>query len=262
MTQGLLSGAPVRRIHLQHHTDQILRIFRDALPIRVVEGVGARADLRQDLRIGVTEKGRIPAKHHVGDDAETPNVAHVIVLARQNLRRDVVRSAGLCRQDLAFVELARQAKVDDLQQTLLDGILRQEEEVLRFQVAMADMVLVHVVDSLDHLLHERGRLHLREVPSLNDSVEQLASCAQLHDQVDDATIFEGLVQLDDVWMVHHLHEGNLLLEPLYVFHLLLGNRLDSSAGPSLLALSLGHRPVGALSELLLVDVVHVLNPLV
>ena len=49
-----------------------------------------------------------------------------------------------------------------------------EEEVLRLQVAVHDAVVVQVVDAAEHLLHDDRALQLREVPSRDDLVEQLA----------------------------------------------------------------------------------------
>ena len=49
---------------------------------------------------------------------------------------------------------------------------------------MSDLVLVHVIDGTDDLLHEDRRLHLREVTRLDDPIEELATVAELHDEVD------------------------------------------------------------------------------
>lgn len=57
---------------------------------------------------------------------------------------------------------------------------RQEEEILGFQIPVADLSLVHVENCAQHLLHDDGRILLSELTHFDDSIEQLTSCAQLH----------------------------------------------------------------------------------
>mmetsp|Transcript_15708 Transcript_15708/g.41633 ORF Transcript_15708/g.41633 Transcript_15708/m.41633 type:complete len:289 (+) Transcript_15708:425-1291(+) len=226
--QGLLGSVAVTGVHLQEHADQNLGILRNVLPIRGIEGKVAQTHLRKHLGIGLAEEGRVATEHHVHDDADAPHVTELVVLASKHLRGHVVGCAGLCGQHLAGLERAGQAEVDDLDQVLLNGLLRHEEKVLGFEVAVAHVVLVHVVEGPHDLLHQDGGLHLREMARLDDAVEKLAARGELHDQVDVAVVLEGLVELDDVRVVHHLHDGDLLLEPVDVFHLRLGDGLDGT----------------------------------
>mmetsp|Transcript_67453 Transcript_67453/g.146974 ORF Transcript_67453/g.146974 Transcript_67453/m.146974 type:complete len:230 (-) Transcript_67453:306-995(-) len=226
MVQSLLGSVAVARVHLQQHADKILCVLRDVLPICSVEGEVPKAHLGQHIGVGLAEEGRVATQHHVHDHAAAPEVAQLVVLPREHLWRYVVRRASLCVKDLVRVELARQAKVDDLEQIFLDSFLGHEEEVLWLQVPMADVVLVHVIDGANYLVHQDGSLNLSEVARLDDAVEELPSSSQLHDQVDVTMVLEGLEELDNVRVIHHLHDSNLLLEAINVLHLCLGDRLD------------------------------------
>mmetsp|Transcript_104626 Transcript_104626/g.272328 ORF Transcript_104626/g.272328 Transcript_104626/m.272328 type:complete len:458 (-) Transcript_104626:231-1604(-) len=246
VVQGLLRSVAVTRVHLQEHADQNLGILRDVLPIRGIEGKIAQTHLRKHLGIGLAEEGRVAAEHDVHDHADAPHVAELVVLPGENLRGHIVGCASLRGQHLASLELAGQTEVDDLDQILLNGLLGHEQEVLGLQVAVAHVIFVHVVERPDDLLHEDGGLDLREVPRLDDAVEELAARGELHDQINVAVVLEGLVEFDDVGVVHHFHDGDLLLEAVDVLHLRLGDGLAGPNGARGLVLRLGHGAIGAL----------------
>mmetsp|Transcript_22175 Transcript_22175/g.48492 ORF Transcript_22175/g.48492 Transcript_22175/m.48492 type:complete len:248 (+) Transcript_22175:770-1513(+) len=226
MIEGLLGSVAFPMIHLQQHANEVLRVLRDVLPVRGVEREGAQSHFRQDLGIGLAEEWGIAAEHDVHDDADAPHVAELIVLARQDLRRHVVRRAGLRLEKLAWFELARKTEIDDFEEILLDGVLGHEQEIFRFEISVANMVLVHVVDGSDDLLHEDGGLNLGEVSRFDDSIEELTTSRKFHYEIYVSVILERLVEFDDVGMIHHLHDGNFLLEAVDVLHLCLGDRLD------------------------------------
>mmetsp|Transcript_98942 Transcript_98942/g.121128 ORF Transcript_98942/g.121128 Transcript_98942/m.121128 type:complete len:466 (+) Transcript_98942:305-1702(+) len=257
MIQGLLSGVTIFRVHLQQVADQGFGILRNVLPICGVEVEVAQTHLGQHLRVGVTEEGWVATQQDVHDHTAAPQVAQLVVVAGQHLRGHVVRSAGFGGQKLARRELARKAEVDDLQKVLLNGVLGHEEEILRFQITMAHLILVHVVDGTNDLLHQNGRLHFREVARLDDPVKELSARAELHDQIDVPVIFKRLKELDDVWVVHHLHDGNLLLEALQILHLRLGDGLHSTDGLGGDIGCFAHRSIGSFTQLLLVQLVVV-----
>mmetsp|Transcript_88776 Transcript_88776/g.286900 ORF Transcript_88776/g.286900 Transcript_88776/m.286900 type:complete len:318 (-) Transcript_88776:65-1018(-) len=260
MPEGLLSRVALCRIQFNQTSDQVLRVLGYVLPIRRIEAELAKSDLAQHLGIRVAEERRVATEHDIHYDAHAPEIGELVILALQHLRSDVVRRASLRLHVLAFMELAGQAEVDDFQRALIDAIFVLKEEVLGFQISVADVGFMHVVDGFDDLLHQSSSLHLREVTTLDDSVKELTARAQLHDQINVPVILERLVQLDDVRVVHHLHDGNLQLEPLHILHRCLGDGLDGPlAAPGLgrLGRALADGAVGALTELPLVNVVAV-----
>mmetsp|Transcript_8889 Transcript_8889/g.22400 ORF Transcript_8889/g.22400 Transcript_8889/m.22400 type:complete len:241 (-) Transcript_8889:309-1031(-) len=240
MLQGLLCSEAVAWVHLQEHSNQCLGVLGDVLPIGCIERKVPQAHLRKDLGVGFSKERRVAAEQNVHDDSDAPQITELIVLSSKHLRCNIIWSTCLCRQHLISLELAREAKVNDLKQVFFNRFLCHEEEIFRFQVAVAHVVLMHVIDGADDLLHKHGGLHLSEMACLNDPVEQLASNSELHDQVDVAVVIETLIQLDDVGVVHHLHDVNLLLEAIQVLHLRLRDRLASPNRSEHLVLCLAH----------------------
>mmetsp|Transcript_88878 Transcript_88878/g.251984 ORF Transcript_88878/g.251984 Transcript_88878/m.251984 type:complete len:349 (-) Transcript_88878:26-1072(-) len=202
VAQRLLRGVPLFGVHLQEVADEALRVVGDTLPIGRVEGEVPQSHLGQHFRVSLTVKRWVPAKHDVHDDPAAPQVARVVVPAAEHLRSDVVGRAGLrCKLDV-WRDHAGEAEVDDLQDVRIDTLLlRLEEEVLRLQVAVADPVLVHVVDGTNHLLHDDRDLGLLEVALRDDVIEELAAAAKLHDQVYVLGVHESLVELDNARVV-------------------------------------------------------------
>jgi len=70
-------------------------------------------------------------------------------------------------------------------------------------------------------------------------------------------VFERLVKLDDVRVVHDLHDGNFLFEAVDVLHLPLGNGFDCTCHTCRLVVTFAHCSIGTLTELLLVDVIEI-----
>mmetsp|Transcript_131636 Transcript_131636/g.366847 ORF Transcript_131636/g.366847 Transcript_131636/m.366847 type:complete len:618 (-) Transcript_131636:115-1968(-) len=260
VVQGLLGRVAVPRVHLQHHADQILRILRDVLPVCSVERKVAQAYLGEHLGVSLAKEGWVATQHHIHDDAATPYVAELVVLAREHLGRNVIWRARLCRQHLAFLELAREAEIDDLEDVLLDGVLRCEQEVLGLEITVADVQLVHVVDRSQHLLHDDGRLALLEVALLYDAVEELPAGAELRHQVVEPFVLKRLDELEDVWVVQGQQYVDLLLHPV-LLDCRLGDVLERSRHPGALVNALGDRAVASGPQDLGVHLVAVLQGL-
>mmetsp|Transcript_37113 Transcript_37113/g.114351 ORF Transcript_37113/g.114351 Transcript_37113/m.114351 type:complete len:216 (-) Transcript_37113:478-1125(-) len=175
LLQRRLRAAALLRGVGQQLADEALGVVGHALPVILREGVPAGAHAAEDLVLRAAHEGRVAAEQHVHDDAEAPEVRGLVVLAGEHLGGDVVGRARLRRQHLALLELAGEAEVDDLQDVALDGLCRQEDKVLRLQVSVGDVQPVHVAHSSEDLLHDHGRLALREAAGLEDAVEELAA---------------------------------------------------------------------------------------
>ena len=65
----------------------------------------------------------------------------------------------------------------------------QKQEVLRFEISVTDLPLVHVENRWKHLLHHNRRIFFSELTNFDNSIEQLTSCTKLHGQVDVLSIF-------------------------------------------------------------------------
>mmetsp|Transcript_114810 Transcript_114810/g.245091 ORF Transcript_114810/g.245091 Transcript_114810/m.245091 type:complete len:231 (-) Transcript_114810:514-1206(-) len=74
---------------------------------------------------------------------------------------------------------------------------------------MADALLMHIVDPATDLLHDHRRPAFVEVSRFDDAVEEWATRAKLHDEVDTTEVFEDLIKLEDVRVVEFTHEVDL-----------------------------------------------------
>lgn len=77
---------------------------------------------------------------------------------------------------------------------------------------MDDAVSVQVLDGREHLAHHVGCVSLSELLGGDDTIEELAPAAVLHDDVHVAMIDVALIELHDVGVVHLLQNGQLFLQ--------------------------------------------------
>mmetsp|Transcript_52007 Transcript_52007/g.134140 ORF Transcript_52007/g.134140 Transcript_52007/m.134140 type:complete len:296 (-) Transcript_52007:33-920(-) len=91
---------------------------------------------------------------------------------------------------------------------------------------MADPPRVQVEHGAEDLLHDDARLQLRALPDPLETPLQVAALAELHHQVEVLLVLEDLIQHDQVGVVDHLHDRNLVLQHHhFLLHLLLGDGL-------------------------------------
>mmetsp|Transcript_62729 Transcript_62729/g.180456 ORF Transcript_62729/g.180456 Transcript_62729/m.180456 type:complete len:227 (+) Transcript_62729:1591-2271(+) len=189
-------------------------------------------------------EGRIPVKQDIGNDAQRPHVALLVVAVTQHFRRDIVQGAASgCERHIARDD-GRQAEVDELHPRVRRGVL--EAEVLEFQISMADAAPVAISDSCGHL-PDAARCVTLGVSALPAEVSsEVRALHPLHDEPQLARLFEDLEQPADVGVVvHHQlvlhlcpHSGELLPDqPVCAerFHRhlrsrALGDRRDNTAG--------------------------------
>mmetsp|Transcript_65793 Transcript_65793/g.169343 ORF Transcript_65793/g.169343 Transcript_65793/m.169343 type:complete len:289 (-) Transcript_65793:152-1018(-) len=244
-------------MHLHELADERLGLGgAHSPPCELFEGEHSLADLLCDLVLVGAGEGRAAAQHCVHDSAATPHVALPAVWALLHLRGSVLRRPDHGVHNGAVGRAARGVKVDELQHVALDAALALEQEVLRLEVAMHDVLLVHVEDGTKDVLDQGCSLGLAEVAHLHDLIEKLTTLAQLHDKEDVVPVLEGLEESDDVRVIHHLHHRDLLPQTLEVPHVRLGDLLDGpqhACGP---VLAEDDATVGALAQLLPVHLIH------
>lgn len=91
---------------------------------------------------------------------------------------------------------------------------------------MRNALVVAVIEGMQDLFENLGRVFLREELVLDDAIKQLTASANLSDEVHVFIVIEVLVQLEHVWMIKLLQNEDLLLEPVHVLDLLLGDLFD------------------------------------
>ena len=104
-----------------------------------------------------------------------------------------------------------EAKVDDDWVAIL-----VQENVLRLQVPVADLSLVHVSQSLEYACHEKLGRALREAAvdvAALDEIEKLATLHELEEHVNTCLVLECVDELAHKGVVELDHDGPLPLRP-------------------------------------------------
>mmetsp|Transcript_52205 Transcript_52205/g.122331 ORF Transcript_52205/g.122331 Transcript_52205/m.122331 type:complete len:218 (-) Transcript_52205:209-862(-) len=197
----LRDGVAARRIGNKDVRKERLAVLGKPLGVRKV----CLHDLLKQSRPGRLVEGQIASHQHEQNDSTGPDVrsASVVTLVGQNLRGDIVRcSTGGVQHRRASLALARvgdhrrETKVRDLQVAIV-----VEEQVLRFQITMANSHLMALVHPGNKLLKKLQRFVLTQPPSLHNAIEQLASGDKLQDEEDVVLGCEHLDEVHDVFVL-------------------------------------------------------------
>lgn len=137
---------------------------------------------------------RVALRQLVGKAAEGPNVDLFVVLARRgNLWRDPRGSAALCRTPrLLLSQEDAEAEVCNFYISI-----RTAEDIVRLDVSMQNVVLVHLVES--HRRHVQRVLHewLRKVTFLfNDDLGQVTTLHKFEEDPQTVLILEDFLTPD------------------------------------------------------------------
>ena len=92
MLEALLSGDSLSRVLLKHLADEVLGLIRDSVPVGGVKGKWLLEDISEDLLVVITFERRVSTKEDKEDDAETPNIAGLVVVTLEHFWGDIVRS--------------------------------------------------------------------------------------------------------------------------------------------------------------------------
>mmetsp|Transcript_29517 Transcript_29517/g.87593 ORF Transcript_29517/g.87593 Transcript_29517/m.87593 type:complete len:334 (+) Transcript_29517:500-1501(+) len=211
--QGLRSTHPHRGIHGEQVLDEPLSLGGELPEV-----------LRHHGEPVPTPAHHLAREHGVDGGAQGPHVRLARVAASGDLRRHVALGAAVARHGhLALPPLAAQAEVDELH--LVPGVALVHD-VLRLDVAVHVAPVVHVLQSLQHLLDHEPRLLIAEPRLLHDVLHHVAALEVLHDQVAVVLAEEDVQHLPDVRVV----EGGLDLHlPAHV-HLPLHGELPPDEG--------------------------------
>ena len=134
--EALLGANSGSRVLVQHLAHQVFCGVRDSVPVCWVERQGLFQHIAEDLHkcsydpqgisklkklqdflVVIAFEGRVAAKENKEDDTETPHIAALVIVALEDLRCDIVRSAhhSVHLLDLLLLrEALRQTKVNQL----------------------------------------------------------------------------------------------------------------------------------------------------
>mmetsp|Transcript_83619 Transcript_83619/g.270570 ORF Transcript_83619/g.270570 Transcript_83619/m.270570 type:complete len:296 (-) Transcript_83619:96-983(-) len=266
MLQQLLGWRSLLWIESQHQPYELLGVTRDGVPFWRREVELTSLHTPQNVLVPVPIEWGEATKEDVRHYPAAPDVALLIVVPQQHLGGDVVRRAGLGLQELLVFgrEVSRQAEVYDLEVRI--GGLRLQEEVLGLDVTVHVLALVKVVHRTKDLAHVNccaafiKSLHaIVLIRLLNDAIEELAPCAQLHHEVVLLRIFEDLMELHNVGVVKLLLDPHLLLESARVGDPRDVDDLDGPLDARGLVHALADQAVGALAHVALAQLVVVVD---
>mmetsp|Transcript_75014 Transcript_75014/g.160676 ORF Transcript_75014/g.160676 Transcript_75014/m.160676 type:complete len:255 (+) Transcript_75014:996-1760(+) len=188
-------------------------------------------------------------QHEIANHPEAPDIRLLIIAAEEHLGGNIIRSACFCACRHPWLESPRNTEVDELQWSLADLLLRTKKPVLGLEVPVHDPVLMQIIDSEQHLAEASCCKSLVKVSRSDDAVEELASLAELQDQVDGPPILEALDEADDVRVVQQAHDLDLFVEPRRLLNRALLHALDGDPRTGALVFANPHRAEAALTYL-------------
>mmetsp|Transcript_47868 Transcript_47868/g.125321 ORF Transcript_47868/g.125321 Transcript_47868/m.125321 type:complete len:237 (-) Transcript_47868:123-833(-) len=178
-------------------------------PVFVGELVLALFDATVHLGVGLAIERWRRRKQDVHDHADRPHVARRAILAQlptaDLLRKHFGCDIAWCAAARSHQEIVRQGgnlrepEVRDFQLGI--WLRRCEQDVLRLEIAVADIAVMEVQYGIEHFEGEVARVILGEFAETNDAVKELATSEQLHDEVQSIWALVDVVKSDDVRML-------------------------------------------------------------
>mmetsp|Transcript_91712 Transcript_91712/g.264515 ORF Transcript_91712/g.264515 Transcript_91712/m.264515 type:complete len:210 (-) Transcript_91712:423-1052(-) len=195
--QRLFGGEAFRRVLLQEFPDQVVAVRRYRLPVWMFKRYGRAS------RGSCVGERVVAATQDKSDHAAREVVATVAVKPGHHLGRHVLLRAHPLAARVAEVgEVPSATEIDDAQVARPQiARFRAQQEVLGLQIPMADLLVVHVVDAKQDLLHDGCDLLLAEARDLVQGIIQVAAGAVIHHQININMVFEQVVHTDDVRML-------------------------------------------------------------
>ena len=92
MLEALLRADSLSRVLLEHLAHEVLGRVRDSVPVGGVESEWLLEDISEDLLVVIAFEGRVSAEEDKENDAETPDIAGLVIVAFEHFWGDIVRS--------------------------------------------------------------------------------------------------------------------------------------------------------------------------
>lgn len=227
MLVRLESSVSLGRVFDKEFSNEVFGLVTAFVEGLAVESVDALFDAHEDGSDILPIEGRAPTQQDIQNNSACPIVHFFPVFAINHLRSKIHGGALGLVLELLLLEDLRNSKVNQLD--ALNVVLLFKQDILGFQVTMADVVVVEVGDGWKYLAHYDGSLSLCDELLFDNQVEELTALAHLSHQVDGLLGLVHLVELDDVGMIQFLQQLYLGCKHLLVHDVLLGNGLDCSA---------------------------------
>mmetsp|Transcript_26940 Transcript_26940/g.75743 ORF Transcript_26940/g.75743 Transcript_26940/m.75743 type:complete len:310 (-) Transcript_26940:208-1137(-) len=195
----------LHRVHLEHARDEIPR------QLRQVRGgaVDPALDLLEEAGDRFIVEWQRPAKQRVEDDTAGPHIdlGTGVEMPADDLGRSIVGRPAGCPQKVPVPHQVGKAKVGNF-----DVQIGIQQEILRLQVAMGNLLEVAVLDSRNDLVEEVAGLVSRQASFGHDVIEQLSSGNVLDDEEDIGGRVDDFVESDDVRVRAQVQDVDLALD--------------------------------------------------
>ena len=206
----LLDAAAILGLHGQQPVEELEQPWGEALPHARGLQRHSRLPLHKLVVVGIAERGLLPGEaareHAEEEDAHRPHVAGGLCEEPDLVRggADLRRCVGDAAADPGNVGTAPEshAEIDELYE---GAPLVSKNNVLGFDVAVDQLLAVHVLQRLCDLVEVSPRLLLGETHFWLDGVKQVAArCVVLHHHVRSLGLVGGVVGSDDEGMLREV----------------------------------------------------------
>ena len=197
MSQNLINRWSLGRVIRQNSLDNISSIVRNLHVVREIVVVHPDS-LVSGLHI-VSLEWRLADDERVNDDSEGPNIdlVRVTLLAFEDLRSNVVWSTT----DGSFALSVELEFSGETEITNLHLHLVVQEQVTQLKISVDDSMRVQVFDGIANLNHITLHLQLMQPLSPSEEFIKRSTTAHLKDNVHIFSIFEEVLEADDVVVV-------------------------------------------------------------
>lgn len=158
---------------LEQVPDEVLGLLGDDFPGRVVEVVSSVEHIIQYFVVVFASIWGFATQHDEHNYTHGPIIAPLSVTSLEHLRSNVVGCTVGHGHELVLIHLFSQTEIYQLDMRLVIGFV--EQKVLRFDVSVADVILVQVDQRVEGLLHDHRGLGFGKSFRLRDMEEKLAS---------------------------------------------------------------------------------------
>ena len=168
--------------------------------------------------ISVIER-RLAHEEDIGDDTDGPdvNLEVIFYLFTKFWGHVEWTSKGQCLL-LVWIVSCSESKVRQFNVNLISARIRVvfTQDVLRLQVSMHNVLLMHEIKSEEELLDHISSLHLRKLLHLADLLKKVATQDHFHDDIVVLSVLKEFKDASDVGMRSLLKHLELILVQLLV----------------------------------------------
>lgn len=197
-------------IENQQVRHQVLGVVGNVQPLVFFKVKLAGNNLAKEFLLTASHERQVTREQQIDYAAHAPHVGLLIVtFSHENLWRYEKRGSALLGQCFGSVHSSRKAKVCKLDVRVI--VVRHEQEILGLHVAVRNPVGVTVRHSLEHLDDEITSIGFRVRLLFTDSVKEIATAHELHDDEIAVLLVKKVNERDNVRVVEASENGDFVV---------------------------------------------------